>query len=503
MRIAIIGTGVSGIAAASILKRFGHDVTLFEKSSQLGGVWAVSYPGVALQNIHSHYMFSEFPWPNKPDYHPTGAQIMEYVKQTVEYLQLDVRLSHPVIKLDESEQGWNVTYQHQAEQITEVFDYVVLAIGQYTEWKNAPAFPGQDEFSGTIITERDVKNLDIFNDKTTAVVGFGKSAVDMASAAVSRSKQVHHVFRTPRWLIPFYILGLHYSHVMFCRMGTFIMKSWAHPSKVERFLHNKLSRLVDFAWVGAAHFFRWLSLRYARGLDEQAQQRMLTVLPNHGLVGDLRSATAMAPVNYYNQVSHGQILPHHGELKAFSKNGLLLNDGTELHCDQVLLCVGSETPKFPFLPEKYRCLLEKNDDGVQLYRHIIHPRIPKLAFAGYNHGFMHIPTAEVGTLWLCAVMRGEIELPSVEEMEASIIRVRSWKQKYINYEPSRSCAVNTRFQQYIDILLLELGLSPYRKMPNIFAELFAQYGSNDYRDLVGEYQAKAKDKPRRSLPLDT
>ena len=36
-RIAIIGSGVSGLAAASILVKAGHDVTVYEKSSHVGG----------------------------------------------------------------------------------------------------------------------------------------------------------------------------------------------------------------------------------------------------------------------------------------------------------------------------------------------------------------------------------------------------------------------------------------------------------------------------------
>ncbi len=84
-------------------------------------------------------------------------------------------------------------------------------------------------------------------------------------------------------------------------------------------------------------------------------------------------------------------------------------------------------------------------------------------------------------------------------------RVREWKREHIHFEPSRSCAVNTRFQQYIDILLRELGLSPYRKLPNPFAEFFGEYGALDYRGLVDEYQAAlAKGGgPRDSLTLET
>jgi len=133
-----------------------------------------------------------------------------------------------------------------------------------------------------------------------------------------------------------------------------------------------------------------------------------------------------------------------------------------------------------------------------LYRHLIHPRIPGIGFAGFNHGFMHIPSVELGTLWLCAHLRNEIKLPSPEEMERSIERIRIWKRANIQFEPSRGVAVSTRFQQYNDILLKDLGLSPYRKLPNVPAEIFGRYGSADYKGVVEEYNRK---RTRRTEPL--
>jgi protoporphyrinogen oxidase len=41
MRIAIIGGGISGITAATILQKNGCEPVIFEKSKKLGGVWAV------------------------------------------------------------------------------------------------------------------------------------------------------------------------------------------------------------------------------------------------------------------------------------------------------------------------------------------------------------------------------------------------------------------------------------------------------------------------------
>ena len=42
MKIAIIGAGFSGLAAAYTLTKRGHDVTVFEKDSQPGGL-AIGY----------------------------------------------------------------------------------------------------------------------------------------------------------------------------------------------------------------------------------------------------------------------------------------------------------------------------------------------------------------------------------------------------------------------------------------------------------------------------
>ncbi len=500
LRFGVIGAGVSGIAAASILNRNGHTTVLFEKHRKIGGVWAVSYPRVALQNTYPHYELSEYPWPFKPDFHPSGAQIERYLGMAVEHLGLDVRLQHEVFGIEEKQDGWIVRYRNPSGEHAEEFDYLMVAVGQYTQWKHRPEFPGESEFAGRVITERDVDDLELFRDRKTVVVGFGKSAVDMATLAVETAEQVHHLFRTPRWLIPFHVLGIHYSTLLFCRASTVMIPCWDHPTRWERFLHRRMPWMVNATWALIQRLFHHEYVKAARGKGAAAAERIRTILPGHSIVGDLRSATALAPVNYFDQVANGEILPYHAALEGFTSDGVELDDGRRIRCDQVLLCVGSESPRFPFFPEKYRGLVEGEPDGVQLYRHMIHPRIPRLAFAGYNHGFMHIPTAEVSTLWLCAVLRGDLTLPGADEMQRSIARIRDWKRAHINFEPSRSCAVNTRFQQYIDTVLKELGLPARRKLPNIFAEMFAQYGARDYYGLTEEYN-RAREKRPRPVPV--
>ena len=140
----------------------------------------------------------------------------------------------------------------------------------------------------------------------------------------------------------------------------------------------------------------------------------------------------------------------------------------------------------------YRAYLENQTGGPALYRHLIHPKIPRLGFAGYNHGFLHIATCEVGALWLVAAFRGELKLPSPEDMMISAKRIAQWKREHTAFEATCNLAVNTRYQQHLDVLLQDLGISQWRKLPNVAAEMFMRYSPLDYCGVFAEYQEGCK-----------
>ena len=504
-RIAVVGAGISGIAAANILKKNGFVPVVFEKHERIGGVWATAYPGVHLQNIYPQYHLSDFDWSFKPDLHPTGEQIMRYLTEAVQHLKLDIRLNHEVLEAKEETNGWLLRYRNRDGIHEESFEYIILAAGQYTDGKNIPHFLDEEQFKGQILTERDITSLDVFKQKRVVIVGYGKSALDMATLAAERSTEVHHVFRTPSWLIPEWILGAHFTYALFTRFGNVMMTSWAQPTAMERFLHNKLPFVISSFWDFIQSIVLFQLKRTGKGKGPAAQERLKTLIPEHKILMDFRSSGALGPENYYPLVAEGKILPYRSEIECFSRDTVQLKNGRVIPCDVVILSTGYLTPTFPFLPDQYRSILEAEKDGPQLYRHLIHPRIPRLAFAGFNHGYMHVPTVEIGTQWLCAYLRGELALPSPEEMERSIESVRNWKREHIKFENARSGAVSTRFQQYIDILLKELEVSPYRKLPNPLAELFSRYEASDYKGIYEEYERKKarRTAPLRTLPLDT
>ena len=504
MRIAIIGGGTSGIAAARVFLTFGHEVVVFERGPKLGGVWAVAYPEVRLQNIAEHYRLGDFPWPFAPDLHPTREQILRYFEAAVAHFGIDLRLSHEVLSTTEEPDGWQVETRTPGGVTRERYDYVVVAAGQYTGEPHRLNLAGREKFTGEVLTDREVLDLDVLAGKTIAVVGFGKSAVDMASFAAARGSTVHHVFREPRWLLPRYIFGVHMKILLFSRMSSVMIPAWVHPSAPERFLHERLTPLVNSFWGMIATVVRAQTGLHRFHRDPEVRRRLAVVSPDAPVSYQMRSALALSPDEYFAMVADGRIEPHRGEPAGFSKRGLLLADGSEIPCELVVLSTGFTSPRFPFLPERIRALLEGNTDGTQLYRHMLHPRIPRMAFAGYNHGFLHVPGVELSMLWLAAQLRGDLVLPPAEEMEERMAEIQRWKQEHVLFEPSRSYAVSTRFHQYFDVLLGDLGLSPYRKSNPLF-EVFAPYTAGDYSGLLEEY-AKSRGgsaKTLRPLPLST
>lgn len=66
-RIAIIGAGFGGIAAAVYLTKAGfHNFTIFERTDGLGGVWHQStYPGAEVDTASDWYSFrfKRYDWP--------------------------------------------------------------------------------------------------------------------------------------------------------------------------------------------------------------------------------------------------------------------------------------------------------------------------------------------------------------------------------------------------------------------------------------------------------
>ena len=84
-RVAVIGAGPSGLAAAKHALEAGFDVTVFEASDDLGGQWYTTaphsgvWPGMHTNTSRAMTAFSDFPAPADHPLHPAAEQIQAYL----------------------------------------------------------------------------------------------------------------------------------------------------------------------------------------------------------------------------------------------------------------------------------------------------------------------------------------------------------------------------------------------------------------------------------------
>ncbi len=498
MKIAVIGAGVCGVAAGKTLKQLGHEVTLYERQAQAGGVWALAYAGVQLQNHRELYAFSDFPWPFDAGPFPTAAEIRRYLDAAIAQYGLDIRYGHELTDLAPTEKGWRLGLNTPGRPIAIDADAVVIAAGHYTHEKATMALDGRERFAGQVLTEHDITGPQMLAGKRIAVIGIGKSAVDMASFAVGHAAEIHHVFRTARWMIPRKMLGQYSSRLATERLSGFFARSWVYPHKLQQQTQQYSprsadinSRLVD-SMVRRAH---GISRRH----NAAATARLKLLDPTYPMAQQLRGT--LAPDGYFPAVISGAIEPHRSALKGLSETGIVLADGSEIAVDTVILAIGYKRPALAFLPDPVRAEFAADDDGTQLYRHVIHPGLPHLMFAGFNHNPLHLVSSEIAALWFDAVERGDLALPDPSEQEASRLRVRDWKRAHTEFEPTRAYWVSAHLHNYLDVLLGELGLRARRKS-NPVSEWLGAYTSADYASLVDEY-IRQRGTKRTALPLDT
>ncbi len=129
--VAVIGGGVSGLAAAKAFDERGHRVLGFERSHDFGGVWELSrsYPDVQTQSPKDLYRFTDLPMPDDYPEWPKGPQVHAYVHAYAEetqsgaFVPAEHDMFYPWIGGPDGQQGWTLKLEAAGKTWTQDFDF--------------------------------------------------------------------------------------------------------------------------------------------------------------------------------------------------------------------------------------------------------------------------------------------------------------------------------------------------------------------------------------------
>jgi cation diffusion facilitator CzcD-associated flavoprotein CzcO len=203
-RVAIIGTGFSGLAMAIQLERSGRpDFLLLERSDSIGGTWRDNhYPGCACDVPAHLYSFSFEPNPDWSSAYAPQAEIRAYIERVAARRDLvrRIRFSAEVIRaeLDEARACWAL---ETADGRTFVADVVVSAVGGLSR-PAVPRLPGLERFAGRTWHSAQWDHDAPIDGQVVAVVGTGASAIQFVPRIAPRVKRLVLFQRTPPWVLP-------------------------------------------------------------------------------------------------------------------------------------------------------------------------------------------------------------------------------------------------------------------------------------------------------------
>jgi len=142
---------------------------------------------------------------------------------------------------------------------------------------------------------------------------------------------------------------------------------------------------------------------------------------------------------------------------------------------------------YAYLEPALQARLNRQKDGLYLYRNIFPTQVRDLCFIGAETStFNNILTQGLQSLWLRRVLSGEVRLPSSDAMEASVIREKAWKQSWMPKKGDRAAILQLHKMKYHDQLCQDMGANHKRKGWNLLAEAFAPYSAADYAGLFTE-----------------
>ena len=392
-RVAVIGAGAGGVAAAKYMIAAGFEVTVFETGSHVGGLWvyendngrAQAYRRLSIISSRRYTRFSDFDFDDQTPAFPTHWDMHRYIDGYARHFgvthrirfKTPVRSVEPAFVPGRQSPRWRLALDNGK---SEDFDAVLVATGHLNEPRHIDEY--LTKFAGEYLHSSKYRVADPFVAKRVCVAGIGNSGVDIASEICSVAERTVIVARSGTIIQPKVLFGIPYTDI-----GLALRKWWI-PYRV---------RAKLLSWV---------------------------VYTAHGdltRLGIARPAAKTHPTLSESIVAHieyNRITAKPG-ITAINGHRITFADGSAEDFDVLIGATGYNV-HLPFLAPD---LVPIYGNRVDLYKRIFVPDWPGLCFIGMLNPISTLNRIFEGQSKLVArYISGEVALPAAAEMYADIRR---------------------------------------------------------------------------------
>ncbi|ESP90848.1 NAD(P)-binding domain-containing protein [Pseudoalteromonas luteoviolacea] len=440
--IAVIGAGLSGIAAVKQLTDGGHQVTCFEKAESFGGVFADKKIYDDLHLTISNYFMAY------SDYVPNHQKLKfwskkEYINYLGEYIERfdiakHIHYDHEVCCVQKQGDKWLVTYKNADTEQTKEFDMVAVCSGHFQKPK-LPDLPGLDMYQGNIEHSNDYRDKHNYAGKRVLCVGLGESSADITS-------EISQVARK-------------------C-----ILSLRRYPAVAPRYMAFQEDPYftIDTSWL-TSRIVNKLPHRYHGGITKGIFNKYVTSRNDHVRIrgewlkksGPSHHQAVTKNERLFRPIADGKVTPNIGGIERFEKNAVVFKDGTREEIDAVVFCTGYQL-SFPFLDVSIANMRD-------LYKQMFIPEMGhSLSFIGFvrpQQGGIPV-IAEMQCRYLSKLASGEAQLPTLSEMHDVIkYDTKHWQTEY-KITPHVASLVN--YCHYMDSVAKLVGCMP--QIPSLFKD---------------------------------